>query len=168
MTATASPAPTASSPWRRVDRVGLLATTGVGVALIAVSWFGAADATAVETQVRWVNAAVVGVVVLGAGNALWLLTGRRAAGQLRRTVVDSDQLARRLTALSQRADRREAGVAAPVAGQHMTRYHRPDCPLVAGKQVTSGSVTTHVKRGRRPCGVCLPDGVVLVRSDAGA
>ena len=138
------------------------------MALIAVSWFGAADATAVETQVRWVNTAVAGVVVLGAGNALWLLTGRRAAGQLRRIVVDSDQLARRLTAVSQRADRREAGESAPVAGKNMTRYHRPDCPLVADKQVTSGSVTTHVKRGRRPCGVCMPDGVVLVRSDADA
>ena len=168
MTATASPAPTAASPWRRVDRIGLLVTTGVGLALIAVSWFGAADATDVGTQVRWVNAAVVGVVVLGAGNALWLLTGRRAAGLLRRTVVDSDQLARRLSALSQRVDWREAGDSVRVAGRTMTRYHRADCPLVADKQVSSGSVTTHVKRGRRPCGVCMPDGVVPLRSNAGA
>lgn len=162
-----SPAPLASSPWRRIDRFGLFATTAVGVVMVATSAFGAAKATAIGTQVGWVNTAVIGVIALGAGNSLWLLKGRRAAGQLRRTVINSAGLARRLAA-SQRVDRRAVGVAAPVAGKTMTRYHRPDCPLVANKPVSSGSVKTHGRRGRRPCGVCLPDGASLERSDAGA
>ncbi|MDQ2648532.1 MAG: hypothetical protein M3Z03_03130, partial [Actinomycetota bacterium] len=81
MTDPASTAPLAASPWRRTDRHVLLATTGAGAVLVAVSWLGAADATELDTQVRWLNLAVTGVIVLGAGHARWLVRGRRAAGR---------------------------------------------------------------------------------------
>jgi hypothetical protein len=162
VTDSASLAPLGSSPWRRTDRVGFLVTTAIGVVLVAVSWFGASDATSLGTQVRWVNAGVVGVIVLGAGTALWILAGRRAAGRLRRTIIASPELARRLAAPSERTDRKAAGVDAPVAVKGLTRYHRPECPLVADRPVVAASPRAHGRQGRRPCGVCLPDGATLV------
>ena len=168
MTDPAPSAPLGSSPWRRTDRKVILITTAVGLALVAVSWLGAADASQLDTQVRWLNLGVAGVILLGAGNALRLLRGRRAAGRLRRTVLGSPELARRLVARSERIDRTAAEVAMPVAVTGMTRYHRPDCPLVADRPVRAARVSTQVKQGRRPCGVCRPDGAELVGSAAGA
>lgn len=167
MTDPAPSAPLGSSPWRRTDRTVVLVTTGVGVAIVAVSWLGAADASHLDTQVRWLNLGVVGVILLGAGNARWLLRGRLAAGRLRRTVLGSPELAGRLVARSERRDRSAAELAMPVAAKGMTRYHRPDCPLVADRAVRAARVSTQVKQGRRPCGVCRPDGAELVGSAAG-
>jgi hypothetical protein len=51
-----------------------------------------------------------------------------------------------------------AGTAGPaegfVAAARMTRYHRPGCPLVAGKDVSAATPAEHSAAGRRPCGVC--------------
>jgi hypothetical protein len=143
-------------------------TSALGAVLVAVSWLGAADATTVGTQVRWTNLGVAGVVVLGAGVARWILVGRRATGRLRRAVVESPALARRLAAPAARVDRGALAVDRPVAGRHMTRYHRVDCPLVAGKPVKAAAVATHQRGGRRPCGVCQPHGAAHQGSAAGA
>ena len=43
-----------------------------------------------------------------------------------------------------------------VAGADMTRFHRADCPLVAGKRVSAAGREAHVRAGRGACGVCLP------------
>jgi hypothetical protein len=41
-----------------------------------------------------------------------------------------------------------------VSASSMTRYHRPDCPLVSGKEVRPLSEARHRARGRRACHVC--------------
>jgi hypothetical protein len=38
----------------------------------------------------------------------------------------------------------------------MTRYHRPDCELVVGKEVVTAGRNEHAAQGRRPCAVCEP------------
>jgi hypothetical protein len=43
-----------------------------------------------------------------------------------------------------------------VASPSMRRYHRPSCPLAAGKDAQAWSLPDHVAARRQPCGVCRP------------
>ena len=123
--------------------------TFVGLLLVFLAWYETSASVRLGSQVRWTNVGVAGVIVLGAGNLLWLLRGKRATGQLRRHVLP-------LVALDDHTPV-EARPASPlVAGPDMTRFHRADCPLVAGKQVRAAARESHVRAGREPCGVCLP------------
>jgi hypothetical protein len=49
-----------------------------------------------------------------------------------------------------------AGAEPLVAGPNMARYHRPSCPLAAGKPVRPENRRAHEQAGRRACGVCAP------------
>ena len=100
---------------------------------------------------NFAQGAIAGIIVAGVGNAVWLLTGRRAVGLRRRTVANA-------------IERRYRGRAQPIAEQTttlvaakgMTRYHRADCVFVAERRVTANKRQTHESRGRTPCGVCRP------------
>jgi hypothetical protein len=138
-----------SVPWGMSDLLAIYATTFVGLLLVFLAWFGTSASVRLGSQVRWTNVGVAGVIVLGAGNLFWLLRGKRATGELRRLVLPLVPLGdERPTAIS---------TAGPlVAGPAMTRFHRVDCALVAGKDVTPASKDVHVRAGRDACGVCLP------------
>jgi hypothetical protein len=97
----------------------------------------------------------------------WILSGRRALGERRAAL-----LARMAAAAP--ADRPdlarptagdEPGLLAagldvtedfPVAVAGLSRYHRPGCPLTAGRAAERAALLTHVQAGRRPCGICTP------------
>lgn len=137
--------------------------TAVGVACVIVAAVGAGRADDLRAQVRWLNVGTIGVVVLGAGNVVWYLVGRRANGALRRRVhaaLAAQGRGAPIGASATSAPSGESGATASasgalVAGRGMTRFHRPDCLLVAGKTVRPATEATHHRRGRRPCGVCL-------------
>ena len=74
-------------PWRVGDLLALVGTWCAGIVLVLVAWFCSDSATSVDSQVRWLNVGVIGVITLGVGNLLWLITGRRAIGELRRLVL---------------------------------------------------------------------------------
>src|SRR2546423_11688344 len=138
-----------SLPWGMGDLLAVYATTFVGLLLVFVAWFGTSASVRLNNQVHGTNVGVAGVIVLGAGNLLWLLRGKRATGELRRLVlalvpVDDDGPIE-----VPQADRL-------VAGPDMTRFHRADCPLVAEKHVRAAGREAHVRAGRAACGVCLP------------
>jgi hypothetical protein len=143
-----------SMPWRLPDLLLLYLANLAGLLLIVTAWFEASGATSQDTQILWLDVGTAGVIVAGAGNVLWLLSGRRQVGELRRALTPA------LFARVAQPDSRPEATAAKVdpgllvTGADMTRYHRADCLLVAGKQVEAGSEATHRSRGLRPCQVC--------------
>lgn len=138
-----------SLPWGMSDLLAVYATTFSGLLLVFLAWFETSASVRLKNQVHWTNVGVAGVIVLGAGNLLWLLRGKRATGQLRRLVLAAVPVDD------------ESPIDIPrtgplVAGPDMTRFHRADCPLVAGKRVSAAGREAHVRAGRAACGVCLP------------
>lgn len=151
--------PTSRSPWRAGDLLSLAATVAIGGAALLVGWWGVSGEPRVTQQTPWLNVSIGGLVIAGVGNAVWLVTGRRAVGERRRRllpdvadVLSSDTTDPLWTSADGVADKRTSPL---VAIPGMTRYHLASCELVAGKQ------TRGLKQGRRPalapCGVCRPD-----------
>lgn len=126
-------------------------TQFVGAVLLLVSWWGASGTTRLRDQVTWVNVGVAGLIVSGTGIALWLLHGYRAVGERQRLLLAGLE-----TAPPPDTATTGEGDAALVSGRGMTRYHRTDCPLVAGKPVRRAARHVHERAGRRPCGMCMP------------
>ncbi|MBW8826039.1 MAG: hypothetical protein JF603_06795 [Acidobacteria bacterium] len=140
--------------------VALLSSLNLVAAALLVAAAWATTATDdLSLRVAWVNLGVVGLLVAGAGNVLWLLAGRRAIGERRAELLvapsevgaDDDATAptRALATMAAPPDRL-------VSVARATLFHRDDCPLVQGKPVTAGIRSRHERAGRRPCGVCLP------------
>jgi hypothetical protein len=143
-------------------------TVGLGGIVVAVSWYVCAGDLQFSQQVGPIDAAIAGLLLAGIGNLGWLLHGRRALGERRRsllpdvTVADLDQPAsvgtrRGLGTASATITASAAVETLFVAGEGMERFHRPDCALAAGRaNWTAVSRREHEAAGRRPCGVCRP------------
>jgi hypothetical protein len=138
-----------SLPWGVSDLLAVYATTFIGLLLVFLAWFETSASVRLKSQVHWTNVGVAGVIVLGAGNLFWLLRGKRATGELRRLVLP-------LVAVDDEGPIEVPRAGPLVAGPDMTRFHRADCPLVAGKNASAAAREAHARAGREPCGVCLP------------
>jgi hypothetical protein len=141
-------------PWRIGDLVLVYLVNLAGLVLILIAWFEASDLLTIRAQIPWVNVGVTGIIVAGAGNVLWLLTGRRSVGDLRRRLTPRLPGSGRATSSGRAQPDTALGMF--VAGTAMTRYHRADCPLVEGKPVTADSENGHRAAGRLACHVCVP------------
>ncbi|MGW2563653.1 hypothetical protein ACWCXB_31405 [Streptomyces sp. NPDC001514] len=124
-----------TEPWRDRDALVVCGTTLAGLALLVIAWFGAGGTASTALQTAWLNLAVAGFTVSAIGQCLWLLRARRAVGERRIGLIS----------LAPREDPEDAYEPLPVrrgAPRHlvratgMVRLHHPDCPLVAGKDVT--------------------------------
>jgi hypothetical protein len=125
----------------------------VGVAFLLASAVATTATEDLSARVAWINLGVVGLLVAGAGNTFWLLAGRRAVGERRAMLLaDGGPRPGELGADGEA----EAATTRLVALRGATRFHRPDCPLVSGKTVTTAARARHEQAGRRPCGVCGP------------
>jgi hypothetical protein len=146
---TAGPAPL----WSGRSRTLVVGLSGVGVALMTIGWARVSDESNVNTQIAWLNVAVSGLLVAGLGNAMWLLRGHRSVTRLRSALLPptfgAAAIGRDDDAVS--FERREL-----VAAAGMTRYHRADCLLAAGKPVGVADRAVHEADGRRPCQTCRP------------
>jgi len=131
------------------DLLAIYATTFIGLLLVFLAWFETSASVRLRNQVHWTNVGVAGVIVLGAGNLFWLLRGKRATGELRRLLLP-------LVSVADDAPVDVPRAGPLVAGADMTRFHRADCPLDAGKRVSAAGREVHVRANREPCGVCLP------------
>ncbi|HVW35468.1 MAG TPA: hypothetical protein VHL53_23250 [Acidimicrobiia bacterium] len=162
MTAVARPAP--PKLFRGSRGAVVIAGNAAGAACILANWWQAADSSDLKANLSSAGLGIVGVVIAGLTNALWLQTARGAIAGRRR------YLSSRVGAWAAPLER-AAGVAAvpgaaparpPAAGPGLmavdgaTLYHRPDCPLVSRKQTAVAAVETHEANGLRPCGVCEP------------
>jgi hypothetical protein len=145
-------------PWRLGDLFLLYACTAVGLLIIGIAWFGASSSVDVDTQVRWTNLGVGGLIILGAGVLAWLLAGRRAIGELRRHVTPLIPVpiheAGDVTSDGAKPDPDANDL---VSGPGMTHYHRRHCVFVAGKAVKKGTERSFHRQKRKPCGACLAE-----------
>jgi hypothetical protein len=124
-----------------------------GFVAMAVAWKGTATTIRVERQVDWLPLGVAGASAATLAMVGWVLAGRRSV---------AERVAR-LSALvgtpswwdaESPAGPAAAAEAAFVATDGMVRYHRPSCPLVAGKPARALGRAAHEAAGRRPCGIC--------------
>lgn len=127
-----------------------------GAVLLLGGWAGASGERSLADQMPWINLAAVGVVVAAGGVGFFVLAGRRAVGTRTRVLLGPGPS---LTLpVKRHPDRASASTVRPplvaVVGAGASWYHRPGCPLVAGKDVD-------VVRGQRPgwtaCPACVPD-----------
>jgi hypothetical protein len=122
-------------PWSSEHVAFLLVANGLGAAIIAAGWYQASAAVALRSQLSWLELCVAGLLLAGTANALWLLRGRQAVTLGRMAVLSARQRAELFPIAAPEA---HASTVPPslvwVAGT--TRYHRPDCLLVAGKEAT--------------------------------
>lgn len=140
-------------PWTAPLLSRLITFNVIGFMLVAMSWYQVSGEVAVRDQLAWFNVGVVGLIVSGIGNGSWLLSGRSHIGRARMMVLPP-----RAKSASSGWDARLAEDLEnrPVAGLAMTRYHRPSCPMVAGKQTTATTRRAHERAGRTPCELCEP------------
>ena len=139
------------APWRTGDLLRAAVLAGVGLAGLALAWYGASGRADWADELPSVCAGAAGAAVAVLGLVSWLAAGLRRVRRLRREVLPLVQAA---------ATRRQAAgtttvpsaVDGFVAAPGMTRFHRPTCPLTTGKPVRP------VRRGDAgglvPCGVC--------------
>ncbi|HUR74067.1 MAG TPA: hypothetical protein VMZ00_07310 [Sporichthya sp.] len=141
-------------PWARADVVGVaivLALAGIGLVL---GWLGVSDTVDLNDQTRWLGFGICALIVGGFGMVGWLLRGLVRVATLRRQVL-AELDRRRPQPVSAGAappltERQELGTAAG-----MRRYHRAECQMLAGKDVTFAAAAAHADAGLAPCPICL-------------
>jgi hypothetical protein len=118
----------------------------VGSVLMITGWYRVAGEPGSSDQVGPFGLAVLGLLVLVAGQLSWFRAGRRAVARRRRRLLG-------------RAPRK-AVVGADASGDAFAGgarfYHRLDCPMVSGREWSAHSRAIHLAAGRDACGVCSP------------
>lgn len=144
---------TSSRPPRPLLPLAVLVGGG-GVLALLVGWIQVSASTQVDEQVSWSALSLIGAVLVCAGAGLAATSGERVF------LLHLHRLAAVVDARGS-GSTTSTGTAGPgvsgdqlVATATMSRYHRPDCPLAAGKAVAADSRAAHERAGRRPCGVC--------------
>lgn len=132
-------------PWRADDVSRAVLGQLIGAAMMVASWFEASGQVTVRGELTWLNLGLVGLIVCGVSNALWLLQGRRNVGTARVMLLPEPATP---TPAGLHTEGSDVRVAVKVPGA--TMFHRPGCPLIQGKPT--------VARGARnnlvPCQVC--------------
>ena len=149
-------------PWVVPDLFRWFFLLGLSASGLAVAWWGMSGTARTGGQITWLNVGVAAVVVGGLGNMTWLLQGRRALAVRRRELLATVPLRGNVDPATNSVD----PDAARVWVRGTSRYHRPDCAAVVGKDVERATVARHERRGRRPCGLCSPDDIARFAPDA--
>jgi hypothetical protein len=157
-TATATATPSAEvraavlggeAPWRTGDLLRAAGLAAAGLTGLALTWYGASDQPDWPDQLPWASLGVAATTVALLGLVSWLVAGLRRVRRLRREVVPL--LAAAAVLRSARATAVMPIGTAVVTAPGMTRFHRPACPLAAGKPVQP---VRPDGAGLVPCGVC--------------
>jgi hypothetical protein len=144
--------------WARPAGRLLAGANLAGAALIMIAWWGVIGAATFRQQFAGLALAAAGVTLALAADIGWVLNGRSAVAGLRRTVLPGMVALRPVRRSGQGVTDRPSGPSAPTApfvAAGTRRYHRPDCLLVRGKDVTalSGPTAEHPEA----CEVCEPE-----------
>jgi hypothetical protein len=146
----------ADAPWRTGDLLRAAGLAAAGITGLVLTWYSASDQPDWPDQLPWASLGVAATTVALLGLVSWLVAGLRRVRRLRREVLPL------LGAQAQAgAAPRSAGAAsvtpvgtALVTAPGMTRFHRPACPLAAGKPVQPVLADDAVGAGLVSCGVC--------------
>ena len=132
-------------PWKADDVTRAVLGQVVGAAMIVASWFEASGQLTVRGELTWLNLGLVGLIVCGVSNAVWLLQGRRNVGTARVLLLPDPATPPAAGPYAAGADARVT-----VNAPGMTMFHRPDCPLIQGKE----TVARAARNNQVPCQVC--------------
>jgi hypothetical protein len=130
----------------------------ISFACWVVGWMGAAKEATVAHQISWSGLAVSGLVVMQGAISVWMGRGFRAVAVRRRALLGEFRIteALRRNVISDRAEC-ELLEAAFVAVAGLTRFHRPGCLLVVGKEAAiARTMAEHEAAGLRACEMCRP------------
>jgi hypothetical protein len=154
-------------PWSSDHLVGVMVVNGVGLILLIGGWWKASSISSAHSQLAWLNLSVLGLVLAGAANGLWLARVRRVVTLARSAALPfgpGQPFGPSVTAAQPALAGPKPGTAATnghgtgdlVSGPGMSFYHRPSCLMVAGKEIQAAARSRHERAGRRPCEVCWP------------
>jgi hypothetical protein len=138
-----------NSPWERTDLVRVGCWVALGIVIDVVAWYGASGSTSWSTQTGWIVVGILAPAVAAVGCAGWLVSGLRSVGAARAEVVRG--LVRPTVPVVVLPVSAEL-----VAGPRMTRFHRSNCRLVAGKKYAAVAMAEIAGRQLQACGVCEP------------
>jgi hypothetical protein len=131
-----------------------------GAAVMLLAWYRASDTVVVDDQVRWASVGLAGAMLVAvAGFVAVALLHRRMRLRFRSVTAELEPCLAGMsgTVVSGSAGPGGTGHGAVlVAAPNMRHYHRPGCPLAAGKPVRAALRADHERAGRRTCGVCAP------------
>lgn len=139
-------------PWVLSDLSRLAVFQVLSLVALIFCYAGADQSGVYDHELYWVVGGSAAVMVSGLSWMAWLLVGARSLRARQRRL---DELTARLFT----AEKETTTPHAPselVSLPEMTRYHRPDCPLIRNKQAMPAAMAEHVRAGRTPCGVCAP------------
>jgi hypothetical protein len=145
------PAP-AAPLWSRDLVSRLLVANGVGCAVILAGAYEASLDTTTRNAISWLMVSLLGLAIAGVANAMWLLRCRGSLAVTTRALVD----ARRRLGLPGATAAGSANGDDWVTVPGLRRYHRPDCPLVAGRRVSRVDSATVARSDLAACEVCEP------------
>ena len=134
------------SLWSRQARQLTTFCGVVGLTLLGTGLAGAEAQNSLQAQTPWLNAAVLGSITAGIGQAAWLVHGRRSLSLLRSSAL-SDRASRAQRTSSAGIAQREQGLVV-LAGSGWS--HSPSCLLVVGKPTETPPSTSALV----PCPVC--------------
>jgi len=139
--------------WSKNDRAVAGLSLALGGGLWAWGWWAASGTADVEETIFGVVLGVAAIGVAASGGLSWITTGRSAVRARQREVASViDQRVAALPVCSAASNDAEAVVA--VAGS--PRFHRPDCLLVVGKDVTTLLSSAELLPPRIACEMCRP------------
>jgi len=146
-------APGGRAPWSTGDLVGVVAVVAAGAAVCAGAWTGASGHADFRDQKGWLALGVAGFLLAVAGQSWWLHRGRRSvAAHAALLMAEAAALAPVASGPAVPASAAERLVAA----DGMRRFHRPECPIAAGRGWSPIPRPVHEAAGRTPCGICRP------------
>jgi len=136
----------------------------IGILLIGLGWNGAAGIDFVQGQIPYLlSGGALGLALVGVGVMLVVVENSRRDRSLVETQLrELNTALGRLTVLlgePQTGNGRSAPAGAPRADKVVmgrSSYHRPECRLVEGKDLPSGTVELAQHDGLKPCRVCKP------------
>jgi hypothetical protein len=137
----------------------------LGLTAFVLGWYGASNVGTVREQIPWADLSVVGLLLVVTGQVAWILAGRRALEHRSRAIcrASDDILSPLLTVTSSATDAgRARAVKSPgpdaglVTAAGLTRYHRVDCLLIAGRDARPADPALIAGRRLRPCSACQP------------
>jgi hypothetical protein len=142
-----------------------LASIAIGILIIGLAWNGAAGIDFVSGQIPYLlSGGALGLALVGVGVALVIVHNNRRDRALLQTQIQElstsvSRLANAVYETSSNGHGDTPATAAPagelvVVGRNS--YHRPECRLVAGKDLQQISVASAQGEGLSACRICNP------------
>jgi hypothetical protein len=144
----AAPEPLPVSPWPARKLPLLAAVVVLAGVVLGVAWYGCSGETVWHVQIRWFGLGVLACAVNAAACLIWLAAGLRELRKARAWTLAALHGRNLLPVVHTSAAATPSGEL--VTAPRMRRYHRADCPLMAGK----AAVAVPTASDLTPCGIC--------------